>query len=91
MNSAIGHWQLASSSHKYSRGYLRLEVKTLRDFHMPNPASLPAILARKIVRLVDMLIDSPRDARAVKDLDGLIGDAFGFSPGQMSFFGIDDV
>jgi len=88
MNSAIGHWQLASSSHKYSRGYLMLEVKTLREFHMPDPASLPASLTRKIVRLVDTLTDSPDDAKAMADLDEAVGQMFGLSPSQMSLVGM---
>jgi len=88
MNSAIGHWQLASSSHKYSRGYLMLEVKTLRDFHMPDPALLPASLTRKIVRLVDTLTDSPDDAKAMADLDEAVGQMFGLSPSQMSLVGM---
>ena len=90
MNSAIGHWQIASSSHKYSRGYLMLEVKTLRDFHMPDPASLAPPLTRKIVRLVDRLMDSPDDAEAIAELDELVGEAFGLSAAQMSLVGLGD-
>jgi hypothetical protein len=89
MNSAIGHWQLASSSHKYSRGYLKLEVITLRDLHMPDPASLPAALTRKIVRLVDTLIESPDDMTAMRELDEAVGKAFGLSGAQMSLVGVD--
>jgi hypothetical protein len=88
LNSAIGHWQLASSSHKYSRGYLMLEVKTLRDFHMPDPALLPVPLTRKIVRLVDVLIQSPDDTETLADLDQAIAQAFGLSPVQMSLVGM---
>jgi hypothetical protein len=90
MNSAIGHWQLASSSHKYSRGYLMLEVKTLRDFHIPDPASLPATVTRKIVRLVDTFIGSPDDMTAMRELDEAVGQAFGLSGAQMSLVGVDD-
>jgi type I restriction-modification system DNA methylase subunit len=88
MNSAIGHWQLASSSHKYSRGYLMLEVKTLRDFHMPDPAKLPAPLTRRIVRLVDALSASQADAKAMAELDEAVGQAFGLSADQMSLVGV---
>jgi len=88
MNSAIGHWQLASSSHKYSRGYLMLEVKTLCDFHMPDPASLPALLTRRIVRLVDTLAESPDNANATADLDDMVGQAFRLSAEQMSLVGV---
>jgi hypothetical protein len=88
MNSAIGHWQLASSSHKYSRGYLMLEVKTLRDFHMPDPASLSPTVTRKILRLVDKLIESPEDQKAMMELDSLVGEAFGLSADQLTVVGV---
>jgi len=88
MNSAVGHWQLASSSHKYSHGYMMLEVSTLRDFRMPDPASLPASVTRKIVRLVDTLIDSPDDSKAMADLDEVVGQAFALSSAQMLLIGV---
>ncbi len=87
MNSAIGHWQLASSSHKYSRGYLMLEVKTLREFHMPDPGKLPPILSRKIVRLVDALVEAPDDSKAMLELDRVIGQAFALTAAQMALVG----
>ena len=90
MNSVIGHWQLASSSHKYSRGYLMLEVKTLHDFHMPDPSSLAVPLTRKIVLLVDKLIESPDDADAMAELDRLVVKAFGLSAAQMALVGLGD-
>ncbi|MBM4023840.1 MAG: hypothetical protein FJ280_00310 [Planctomycetes bacterium] len=90
MNSAIGHWQLASSSHKYKRAYLMLEVKTLRDFHIPGPASLPAPLTRKIVGLVDTLASSPGNPKVMGDLDRAVGQAFGLSESQLSLVGIGD-
>jgi len=90
MNSAIGHWQLKSSSHKYSRGYLKLELITLRDFHMPDPASLPTTLTRKIVRLVDALIESPDDPKPTAELDGTVAQAFSLSGAQMSLLGVGD-
>lgn len=89
-NSAIGHWQLASSSHKYSRGYLMLEVKTLREFRMPDPAAMPSRLTRRIIRLVDGLMESPDDAKAIADLDGAVCEAFGLSPALKSLVGIGD-
>lgn len=89
MNSAVGHWQLASSSHKYSRGYLKLEVMTLRDFRMPDPASLASTITRRIVRLVDKLVESPEDQKAMVELDLVVGAAFGLSTDQLSVVGVD--
>jgi methylase of polypeptide subunit release factors len=89
-NSAVGHWQLASSSHKYSRGYLMLEVKTLRDFHMPDPATLPSRLTRKIVQMVDRLVDYPDDSKAMLELDNVVCEAYGLSPTLKAVVGIGD-
>jgi methylase of polypeptide subunit release factors len=89
LNSAVGHWQLASTSHKYSRGYLMLEVKTLQDFHMPDPVSLSTPLIRRIVRLVDTLIATPDHGTAMTELDVAVGEAFGLSSAQMSLVGVD--
>jgi hypothetical protein len=88
MNSAVGHWQLASSSHKYSHGYRMLEVKTLRDFHMPDPASLPSKLTRKIVHLVDTLMESPDNPKMLAELDAVVGEAFGLSASQLAIVGV---
>jgi hypothetical protein len=90
LNSAVGHWQLASSSHKYSRGYLMLEVKTLRGIRMPEPASLPSQLTRRILRLVDSLARSPSDPSSTGELDRAVGEAFGLSHDQMSVVGVGD-
>jgi hypothetical protein len=88
MNSAVGHWQLAASSHKYRQGYLMLEVKTLRDFHLPDPATLPSALTRKLVRLVDKLKESPDNERMLAELDAAVGEAFGLSQPQLAVVGV---
>lgn len=67
-----------------------LEVKTLREFHMPAPASLPPQLVRRIVGLVDTLIDSPDDANTMAEVDEVVGQAFGLSASQMSIVGVGD-
>jgi hypothetical protein len=88
LNSAVGHWQLSFSSHKYSRGYLMLEVKTLRDFHMPEPAKLASTATRRIVQLVDKLFESPNDHKLLIELDYVVGDAYGLSEEQLSIIGV---
>jgi hypothetical protein len=87
LNSAIGHWQLAASSHKYSRGYLMLEVKTLRELRVPNPAQLPPALTRRILSLVDRLSELPGNPDLGRDLDAAIGEAYGLSKPQMQLIG----
>ena len=40
LNSPIVHWQLALTAHRYSRGYLMLEPKTLRAIRIPDLGQL---------------------------------------------------
>ncbi|WP_417737305.1 HsdM family class I SAM-dependent methyltransferase [Rosistilla oblonga] len=49
LNSKIGHWQIATQSHKYSRGYARVEAVTLRNFQLPSPSAIQSSVLRKIV------------------------------------------
>lgn len=88
MNSAIGHWQLASSSHKYSRGYLMLEVRTLREFRLPEPAAIPSNITRRIINLFDKMIDSPEDRAISLALDIAVSDAYGLSESQRAAIGV---
>lgn len=88
MNSAVGHWQMSYSSHKYSRGYSMLEVKTLSEFHVPNPSGLAATLTRRILKLVNTLMHSEDDESALAQLDRAVCEAYGLSPSQMSALGI---
>lgn len=90
LNSAIGHWQLASSSHKYSRGYLKLEVLTLRDVRMPDPVTLNPLLTRRIVHIVDELANAEERLAAAGELDRLVGDAFGLSPQELVTLGVKE-
>ncbi len=90
MNSAVGHWQLASSSHRYRRGYLMLEVKTLRHFHMPDPAALPSRLTRKILRMVDVLTETPENHKTMAELDAAVCEAYGLTPTQMAIIGVGE-
>jgi hypothetical protein len=65
-----------------------LEVKTLRDFHLPDPATLPSALTRKLVRLVDKLKESPDNERMLAELDAAVGEAFGLSQPQLAVVGV---
>ena len=76
LNSAIGHWQLITFSHKYSRGYAMLEVKTLNDVRVPNPAEVAPKVMRRMQSLVDKLIANAGDATAQVELDKHVADLF---------------
>ncbi|NQU23449.1 MAG: SAM-dependent DNA methyltransferase [Candidatus Nealsonbacteria bacterium] len=76
LNSSLGHWQIAMQSHKYSRGYARLEAATLRDFKMPQPAAINPRLLSAIVEHSERAISV--DSREVdQEIDELVAKAYG--------------
>ncbi len=79
LNSAIGHWQLITFSHKYSRGYAMLEVKTLNDVRIPNPAKVAPKVMRRMQSSVDKLVANAGDVTAQVELDKHVADLFGLT------------
>ena len=90
LNSAIGHWQLITFSHKYSRGYAMLEAKTLSDVRIPNAAEVAPKVMRRIQSLVDKLIADSRDAEAQRELDKHVADLFGFTTKERTEIGMGE-
>lgn len=88
LNSAIGHWQLITFSHKYSRGYAMLEVKTLNDVRIPNPAEVAPKVMRRMQSLVDKLIANAGDATAQVELDKHVADLFGLTTQERTEIGM---
>ncbi len=79
LNSRVGHWQIATQSHKFRGGYARLEVATLKSFTLPTPASVPPRTMNRIQTLVDVLIGDPSQGTMDSDLDRIIADLFGIA------------
>lgn len=77
LNSSIGHWQIINQSHRYSRGYARLEAATLRKFKLPNPASIPARETMAILRSVNLLLSGSVDNDIRSGLDSTIAQLYG--------------
>lgn len=74
LNSSVGHWQIATQSHKYSRGYARLEAATLRQFRLPDPASQDPLSVSRLVQTARE-VASGNDVYAA--LDQLVAAAYG--------------
>ena len=88
LNSAIGHWQLITFSHKYSRGYAMLEVKTLNDVRIPKPTEVPPRIMRRMQTLVDKLIAEAGDAKARGELDKHVADLYGLTTQERAEIGM---
>lgn len=78
LNSKIGHWQIATQSHIYSRGYARIEAATLNNFQLPSPSTIPSNVLQAIVEKVKQL-HSEFSREIQGELDELVACQFGLS------------
>ena len=87
LNSPIVHWQLTLSAHRYSRGYLMLEPKTLRNIRVPAFSQLSQ---RTITRLMHAASESMLKSAGVDEnlLNECAAEAYGFGFRELSDFGI---
>jgi type I restriction-modification system DNA methylase subunit len=79
LNSPCVHWQMVASSHKYSRGYLMLELKTLKKLRVPDPSQVPAGRMKRIQELVSERMKPHPGSGIQKELDELVLDLYGLS------------
>lgn len=87
LNSPIVHWQLTLSSHRYSRGYLMLEPKTLRNIRVPDLSKLSQLTVTRITDAVDKAV-SKGDELDEKALNERVAEAYGFALSELSDFGL---
>ncbi len=88
LNSAVVHWQLTSVSHRYSRGYLKLEKLTLESVRVPSPSRVSPGDMTDIVTLTDKLIADSSETSAQRDLDLIIARLYGLSARDLGEVGI---
>lgn len=84
LNSSVGHWQLLTQSHKYSRGYARIEAATLKGFRAPAPATVPPMKMQAIQGLVDRLMENAGDHEAERELNSLIDGIYGVDLAELT-------
>jgi len=89
LNSSVVHWQLMQRAHKYSRGYLMLEVKTLKKIRIPSPALVQLTQMAQLQEYVDTLLRTPSNTAAMRALDELIVGLYGLDPDAQQALGID--
>ena len=87
LNSPIVHWQLALSAHKYSRGYLMLEPRTLRAIRIPNLGRLRQRQVAGIANAVErgVLGRAEFDERIVNEL---VIEAYGLGAQEVADVGL---
>jgi hypothetical protein len=77
LNSSIGHWQIVTQSHRYSRGYARLEASTLKTFRVPTPASVPPRHTASIIDAVNSMRHGELSSKAGESLDAAVASVYG--------------
>jgi len=90
LNSSVCHWYISTHSHKYSRGYLMLEPKTLKHLPVPDLATISAKTIRELLDLVNRRLKDPEDTAAENDIDKIVLDIYGLSSEERRSLGIGE-
>jgi len=93
LNSSTVYWQIASLSHKYSRGYFMLEPKTLKKLYVPDPAIVYPSVMKKIQRLVQQRLKTG-DSRIDDKIDTIVAKLYELSQDdrkEIGMAGYDDL
>jgi hypothetical protein len=90
MNSSVVYWYISSHSHKYSRGYLMLEPKTLRNTPIPAPESVPNNIKRKLLSLVEKRMAKATAPDIEREIDMLVAQIYGLSSDELKEIGMED-
>lgn len=90
LNSSICHWYISTHSHKYSRGYLMLEPKTLKHIPVPDLAKISSKTMRELLDSVGRRLLNPVNTGADKEIEKIVVDIYGLSLGERRSLGIED-
>jgi hypothetical protein len=88
MNSSVIYWQLATLSHRYSRGYFMLEPKTLKKLRVPDPAVVSPSTMRELQDLVKQQITKP-DPTIDSKIDKIVAGLYRLSDKECSEIGMN--
>jgi type I restriction-modification system DNA methylase subunit len=87
LNSSVCYWQIANLSHKYGRGYLMLEKKTLARVRVPAPASVAPAHMKRLLRLVDRQLRQ-WNPELDGELDDLVAGLYGLTDDERREVGL---
>ncbi len=89
LNSTPCFWYISSHSHKYGGSYNRLEVATLKNTPVPNPASLNQTKLVRFIKLIKQRVfesTSENKYKLENEIDMLACQFYGFSESEIEFF-----
>ncbi len=82
LNSSVTRWQLSLTSHKYSRGYLMMEPKTLKGIRVPDPTKVPSTTMRLILSQVNGRLADDSNNQLEAKLDHLVASLYGLDEAE---------
>jgi len=91
LNSSACHWQITQTSHKYRRGYLMLEPKTLRGLRIPSPTGVSTRVMAQIQSLVGARLGGSAAPSIEAQLDDLVANLYGLSADERREVGMEAV
>ena len=92
LNSSTCYWHIAKHSHKYQRGYVMLEPKTLAKTPVPDPTKVSPQDMRRLLELVDKRLkdSSSEDWKLQRAIDDLVANLYGLSMKERAMLGLDE-
>lgn len=88
LNSSVSYWQLMRLSHRYSKGYLMLEPKTLKKLRVPGPARIQPEHMKRIQSLVKECVRLGPSEERRRELDQIVGQLYELSSHERSLVGM---
>lgn len=90
LNSSACYWYISNHSHKFGKGYAKLEPKTLKLTPVPKPDT-SFVKVRQIIDLVDkrLLLDGRKAIELEIELDNLVADLYDLSNDERKVLGME--
>lgn len=91
LNSTPCYWYISNHSHKYSRGYTMIEVNTLQNTPVPDPATVPVNVLKKLITLVQKRLKSVgvEAFQTEKEIDNIVCTLYKLSEEEKKVLGIE--
>jgi hypothetical protein len=90
LNSTPCYWYISNHSHKYSKGYAMMEVRTLAETPVPDPALVPKSSLKKMITLVNDALSSDYFSKVgiQKEIDLLACDLYQLNQDERKLLGL---
>jgi methylase of polypeptide subunit release factors len=89
LNSTVGAWLISTHSDKYSKGYSRLEVKTLNSIPVPDPAKVKPTILLKLLHLVDQKLAGKVATEIDSEIDELVAEIYDLNTSEKLVVGFE--